>query len=131
LERDGAKIQEIELPLSNGRILALTHLMIVRIKENSWLAHLAAKKLRSERVAMVIGKTIHLFHTTREEFLADRNWVCHELAHVKQYQRLGVIKFLLLYLFETAKHGYRNNRFEAEARKHEKDHSLLSQFTIT
>jgi hypothetical protein len=105
--------------------------VIVRIKENSWLARLAAKKLRSGKVAMVIGKTIHLFHTTREEFLADHNWVCHELAHVKQYQRLGSVRFLVLYLFETAMRGYLNNRFEAEARNNEKDYSLLSQFIIT
>jgi hypothetical protein len=32
----------------------------VKIKENSWLAHIAARKLRCSQVAMVIGKTIHL-----------------------------------------------------------------------
>ena len=39
------------------------------IKENSWIAKLAAKKLSSENVAIVIGKTIHLHNVSKEDFL--------------------------------------------------------------
>lgn len=104
--------------------------MTVHIKENSWLAKLAAGKLRSKKVAMVFGRTIHLFNTTKEEFLSNKKWVNHELAHVRQYKRYGILKFLLLYLYESAVKGYYNNRFEAEARRKEEDVSLLSEFII-
>ena len=89
------------------------------IKENSWIAKLAAKKLRSERVAIVIGKTIHLHNTAKQEFLNDKKWVKHELCHVKQFQENGYIIFIVKYLLESIRHGYYNNRYEVEAREAE------------
>ena len=98
----------------------------VTIKENSWLAKIAAKQLNSEKVAMVLGKTIHLYNSSREEFLTNKEWVRHEIAHVNQYLELGYFKFLLLYLFESFNKGYEFNHFEMEARKKEKDKSILN-----
>ena len=89
------------------------------IKENSWIAKFAAKKLRSERVAIVIGKTIHLHNTTKQDFLNDEKWVKHELCHVKQFQQNGYLLFIIKYLWESIKHGYHNNRYEIEARSAE------------
>jgi hypothetical protein len=97
----------------------------VKIKENSWLARIAAYKLNAQSVAMVIGKTIHLHNSSKEEFLNNPCWVRHEVAHVKQYLKLGLLRFLALYLFETFKKGYYNNRFEMDARQKEKDMSIL------
>lgn len=91
----------------------------VIIKENSWLAKLAAKKLGTRSVAMVIGKTIHLHNTTKTEFLKDEKWVKHELCHVQQYKKHGYIGFIAKYIWESIRHGYYNNRFEVEARKAE------------
>jgi len=105
--------------------------MLIRIKEKSWLAKIAARKLRAPKIAMVFGKTIHLYNTTREEFLKNEKWVCHELAHVKQYARYGWLKFLFMYLIESIKKGYRNNRFELEARSKERDPSILLDFVIS
>lgn len=93
--------------------------MDYRIKENSFLALLAAKKLKVKKVAMVIGKTIHLHNTSTEEFLNNQRWVKHELAHIEQYQKHGLLKFLFLYLWYSIKYGYYNNPFEVEARKAE------------
>jgi hypothetical protein len=87
------------------------------IKENSWIAKLAAIKLRSNRVAIVIGKTIHLHNTTKQEFLKDEKWVKHELCHVKQFQQNGYLRFIAKYLWESIKHGYFNNKYEVEARE--------------
>jgi hypothetical protein len=98
----------------------------VKIKENSLLARLAAYKLNSDSVAMVIGNTIHLHNSTKSDFLNNQQWLRHEVAHVKQYLRLGVFRFLALYLIETYKKGYQNNRFEVEARQKENDFSILS-----
>jgi hypothetical protein len=90
------------------------------IKENSWLALLAAKKLKTDRVAMVIGKTIYLHNASTADLLNNQRWLQHELAHVEQYKQHGVVKFLLLYLWYSAKYGYYNNPFEVEAREKEK-----------
>ena len=102
--------------------------MQVRIKENSWIAKIASAKLRSSKVAIVIGKTIHLHNTSRAEFISDRGWVCHELKHVEQYQRHGTNVFLALYFVEWLRKGYYNNRFEVEARNSEKDLALMNEF---
>ena len=86
------------------------------IKENSWLAKLAAKKLSAKTVAMVLGKTIHLSGCTKERFLADEGWVKHELCHIKQFAAHGYILFVFKYLWESLRVGYYNNKFEVEAR---------------
>lgn len=89
------------------------HVIVV---ENAWLAKIAALKMGSQRVAMVVGRRIYLWGVTKAYFLEQSAWVKHELAHVAQYQRYGVVKFLILYVFEWIKNGYYNNRFEVEAR---------------
>jgi hypothetical protein len=108
---------------------SLTPVMI-RIKENSWLAKLSAKKLGSKKVAVVFGKTIHLFNTSREEFLKNEKWVCHELAHVQQFEKYGSFRFVLLYLFESLRKGYRQNRYELEARSKERDPAIMLNYVI-
>lgn len=104
--------------------------MIVRIKENSWLAKLSAKQLGSKKVAVVVGKTIHLFNTSREEFLKDERWLCHELAHVQQYQKHGMVRFLAMYLWESYKKGYRMNRYELEAKSQERNPEIMLNYII-
>ena len=93
--------------------------MDFRIKENSFVAKIAARKLKSKRVAMVLGKTIHLHNTSREEFLSDDRWVKHELKHIDQFRRYGYLNFVIRYLWESFKKGYYMNRFEVEAREAE------------
>jgi Domain of unknown function (DUF4157) len=92
---------------------------IYYIKEHSWLAKIAAKKMKAHAVAMVLGKTIHLFGSTKEEFLADECWVNHELCHVKQFREHGYVVFLIKYLWESLRVGYYNNKYEVEAREAE------------
>lgn len=99
--------------------------MKVRVKENSWVAKLAAAKMKADKVAIVFGSTIHLHNTSHEEFLNDTDWVCHELKHVEQYRQNGFTGFLVKYLFYWMKNGYYNNRFEVEARASEKNISLI------
>jgi hypothetical protein len=94
--------------------------MDFRIKENSWIARVAAWKLSAKQVAIVVGKTIHLHNTTKEEFLRNERWVKHELCHIRQYKELGFFKFIALYLWESMKKGYHNNKFEVEARQAER-----------
>lgn len=94
------------------------------IKENSWFANLAALKLRTDAVAIVLGKTIHLHHTTKADFLQNKKWLRHELCHVQQYRQHGFFGFIVKYLIESIRHGYDNNRFEIEARKAAEESNL-------
>lgn len=100
--------------------------MKYRIKENSVWAGIAARRLRSEKMAMVLGSTIHLHNTSIEELLQNRRWLRHELAHVKQFRQFGYLPFLWKYFREYLKNGYRQNRFEVEARAAEYDESYDS-----
>lgn len=96
-----------------------------RIKERSFIAQLAAWKLKCEKVAIVIGKTIHLHNTARLEFLQNKPWVLHELKHVEQFKQHGLLSFIFLYLLESIRHGYKNNKYEVEARAAETDEEFL------
>lgn len=51
--------------------------------------------------------------------MENDRWVRHELAHIEQFRRYGLIRFIFLYLWESVRHGYYNNRFEKEAREAE------------
>lgn len=93
--------------------------MQFKIRENSIFAKIGAWKLGTGRMAMTIGNTIHLHNTSRQEFLGDQRWLKHELKHVEQYQRYGLVKFLWKYTIESILRGYYNNRFEIEAREAE------------
>lgn len=99
--------------------------MKVIIKQNAWIAWLAAMKLNTRRAAIVIGKTIYLWNITADEFLNDKEWLCHETAHVGQYKEHGFLRFLFLYLMESIKNGYAANRFETAARAMEKKGTAL------
>lgn len=89
------------------------------IKENSWIAMLAAKKLQSENVAIVIGKTIYLHHVSKHDFLQDKKWVRHEMCHIAQFKKYGFLNFIFKYLAESRRNGYHNNKYEIEARNAE------------
>jgi len=89
------------------------------IKENSWMAKIAAWKLGSNSVALVLGKTIYLHNITETAFLQNKRLLKHELCHVRQYQQHGYWGFLLKYLWESFQKGYYNNKFEVEARQAE------------
>lgn len=98
--------------------------MRIRIKENSYLAKIAAWKLGAPTMALTMGSTIHLHNTLRRDFLQNTAWVRHELAHVQQFKRYGYFSFLVKYLWESLRKGYHNNRWEIEAREAEKKDPL-------
>lgn len=84
---------------------------------NSPLARVARLVLgNASQVAMVLGQTVHLSGATREEFLADPEWVAHEEVHLRQFREYGFVNFLFQYLVESARVGYYRNKFEVEAR---------------
>lgn len=105
--------------------------MKVFIRERSWIAAIAAKKLGTKKLAIVIGSTIHLTRTSRIEFLGDTRWVCHELKHISQFRQYGFARFIILYLVESARNGYYNNKYEKEARAAENDPGLIQKVKFT
>ncbi len=90
-----------------------------QIKEKSFIARMAALKLKANQVAIVIGKTVHLHNCSGETFMQNEQWVKHELCHIQQFRRYGILRFIFEYLLESAKHGYYKNKFEAETREAE------------
>jgi len=111
-----------------GYTCSTTSKMVIKIRENSWFAKIAARRLKTSSVAMVLGNTIHLWGASKQELITNTPWCNHELKHVEQFLRYGFLNFLLLYLIESLRHGYYNNRFEKEARAAEQFPSLLSRF---
>lgn len=103
----------------------------VVIKQDAWIARLAAKKLKTANAAMVIGNTIYLHGVSKDRFLSDPAWVRHELTHVDQYRKSGILLFLLKYLYQCSRFGYYNAPLEKAARLGEQDESLQQQYTIT
>lgn len=63
-----------------------------------------------------MGRTIHLHNTAKHEFLQNKRWLLHELKHIEQFRRYGFIRFIFMYLVESIRHGYTNNKYEIEAR---------------
>lgn len=96
----------------------------VQLRAASFCARIAARYMQADQLAMVIGSTIHLHGVSIPDFLAQPRWVRHELCHVEQYRRYGTIRFLILYLIESIRNGYTQNRFEVEARAAESDEPL-------
>ena len=66
----------------------------------------------SGTIGMALGYGIFI----RAEYAGDRALLLHELAHVAQYERLGLRRFLRQYLHECLTEGYPLGALEAEAR---------------
>jgi len=99
--------------------------MQVRIREHSPLAGIGARILKESAVALTWGHHIHLHRVSRQDFLNNKQWVCHEIVHVHQYRKYGLLSFTFLYLWESLRKGYYRNRWEVEARARQNNLQLL------
>lgn len=67
----------------------------------------------------------------REDRINDLRLLAHELTHVQQIENLGIFNFTYQYIRESMKTGYRNNKFEIEARAGAKNYmSILPKYKI-
>lgn len=82
---------------------------------------MAAWKLNAQAVAIVLGHTIHLHNTGKSAFLQNKQWLKHELCHIRQFEEHGFLLFIIKYLMESLRHGYYNNKYEVAARQAEND----------
>jgi hypothetical protein len=99
--------------------------MYFKINERSIIARIARIFFGARKIAMVVGNTIHISGVDKEVFMSDRRWLIHEIAHIEQYRQNGLLKFLYLYILESIRHGYFQNRFEVEAREAEERGVLI------
>ena len=91
------------------------HSQKFRIVENSRLAKFVGRiKGESDKYAITIGKTIYIT-CSEKEFFARPWWLKHELTHILQYDKHGLMGFLQLYLFYSLRYGYSEIPFEKTA----------------
>ncbi len=102
----------------------------VYLKSGSYIARRAAKNLKADQVAIVIWNTIFIYGTTEENFLANKQWLRHELEHVKQWKKYGFFGYIWKYLRYSIKYGYEENPFEKEAVAQENDLEGIDDFDI-
>ena len=67
---------------------------------------------QSTVAAVTLGRTIFLAPATR----IDPELLLHEFRHVQQFS--GSRSFPLRYIWESLRHGYHANRYEADARSY-------------
>jgi hypothetical protein len=71
-----------------------------------------------------------LHHTSSGEFLKNKRWLLHELKHIEQFRRHGFVSFIVLYLWESIRRGYSQNKYEVEARTSENEEGLLERMEL-
>lgn len=64
--------------------------------------------LKRRTYGLVLGNIIILSQ------YADKKTLIHEIKHIEQFKKMPLI-FPVLYLYESYKYGYANNKFEIEA----------------
>ncbi len=101
------------------------------IKEQSFIARIAAFNLRKDHAAIVIHRTIYLWGISKADFQAQPRYVNHEFQHLYQYYQIGTLRFLYEYLIESMHKGYSNNKFEIEARNAETTTQLADFVLLT
>jgi hypothetical protein len=102
----------------------------VYFKANSGIAKLAARVLKTDNCAIVFRKTIYLHRISINEIRHNKALLCHELTHVLQWKKYGMLFFSIKYLWYSAKYGYFQNPFEIEARANEDNELLLQLFIL-
>jgi len=86
-----------------------------RVVGNSRLAKVAGRLMgQQDRYAITFGKTIFV-SCDKKDFLTERGWVKHEITHVEQYKKYGLLEFLKRYVAYSVFNRYDQNPLEKEA----------------
>lgn len=83
----------------------------VNFKFNHWFL----RRIFPWATAITLGHTV-LFKYPEEHYVG-RNTIAHELVHVAQIEREGLLKFYAKYLWYNIRYGYKDNPYEIEARE--------------
>ena len=84
--------------------------MKVTHKYNHWFLRYVFRWAR----AMTLGNTI-IYKYPRNQ-ISDQTHA-HEMVHVEQIRREGLLKFYIKYLWYNLRYGYKKNPYEVEARR--------------
>lgn len=84
------------------------------LNKNPYALVFKVRKLRGLITVSKKARAATIGHTILLGPRELKNDLEHEIIHVKQAERYPVI-YQFLYLYETLKYGYRQNRFEDEA----------------
>ena len=111
--------------------VAIGYSQKIKVVGNSAIAKFLAKVKGEESYAITFGRTIFV-SCKKKDFLAKEWWVNHEVAHVEQYEKYGILRFFALYAYYSVFHKKSGNRFEIEAEiaesiSEEPGHSLTSK----
>lgn len=105
--------------------------LYINVKEQSVLAKIAAWKLKAKSgTAITIGNTIYLHHCSVDNFLRHKRWALHEVQHVLQFKKYGLITFTVMYVWSAIRSGYFQSKWEIEAREAEDNDHILSTYKI-
>lgn len=83
---------------------------------NSKLANFIKWK-RREMCGFAITTSKKCTRYSCSEDKVDIKWRKHEECHKRQFAYYGWLPFVLMYLWESVKFGYYNNKYEVEARR--------------
>jgi hypothetical protein len=86
-------------------------------KYNNWFAKILNWFSPGKNFAIVLSKNCARYSCDKETVDKNPKWRRHEETHKKQISELGLLKFYWQYFIDFLKHGYKNNKFEVEARK--------------
>ncbi len=128
VRKEEAMILRAGVPLDEGQLEDARQISIaspeqVRVLEVATIPPRLHPVLRSIgrrfglRFSETIGMALQHGIFVRAEHISDRRLLLHELAHVAQYERLGLREFLRQYLRECLIDGYPCGALEAEARE--------------
>lgn len=86
--------------------------MKIRRVYNSWIPQLLKVGAITLYPFILFSRSVQGIKTYR---LNPEQLFKHEYIHIEQVRKLGWFKFYFLYLVESAKNGYRQNKYEVEA----------------
>jgi len=86
--------------------------MKIRRKYNNWIPQLLNVGAITLYPFILFSSTVAGIKTYRKE---PEQLFKHEYIHIEQVRKLGWLKFYFLYLVESAKNGYEENKYEVEA----------------
>ena len=86
--------------------------MKIRRKYNNWIPQLLRVGGITLYPFILFSRTVPSMKTNLRN---PEQLFKHEYIHIEQVRKLGWFKFYFLYLVESAKNGYRKNKYEVEA----------------
>ena len=86
--------------------------MKIRRKYNNWIPQLLRVGAITLYPYILFSRSVQGIKTRRQY---PEQLFKHEYIHIEQVRKLGWFRFYITYLIESAKNGYRQNKYEVEA----------------